>query len=498
MNTRRQLLQQGALGLGAAALSSCEPTLSYLSREMGQGVPEKLAVPSDEIIDPDFHLLSRAAFGPWPGDLEQVRSMGRAAWIESQLHPASINDRLCDLRAERFESLWMSAADAYEFKKPILRAELTRHALLRAIYSRRQLFEVMVEFWSDHLNIDLEKGDCVYLKPSDDRDVIRKHALGRFKDLIRASATSPAMLVYLDGRTNKVRRGTQDAPNENYARELLELHTLGVHGGYTQSDVRDAARCLSGWTFDAKRKFVMHRDRAYFRTDWHDDGAKTVLGREIPAHGGEKDLDDLIEVICRHPSTATFIATKLCKRFIAPEPSADAVKLVASEFTRTDGDIAAVMRVLLNSEAFMASRGTLLKRPFRFMASALRGLAADTHVRAVGVLNHRVGALDDYLTRLGHGLFQYPTPDGYPDDEAPWMGTLMWRWNFALSLAAGEVSGVKLALPELEQALTPRPPQWWAHLIGRTPSDLERSALDADAKSEFIGMILASPAFQRC
>ena len=515
MQTRRTLIKTAAFGTGAVALSSCERTISELSKAFGQTVPQKLVLPEGIAIDPEFHLLSRAAFGPWPGDLERVKAMGRQAWIEEQLEADHINDQLCDLRARRFESLSFSPGDAYEFKKSVLRDELTRHALLRSIYSQRQLFEVMVEFWTDHLNIDLEKGDCVYLKPSDDRDVIRRHALGNFHDLIRASATSPAMLVYLDGKSNKVRKGTEDKPNENYARELMELHTLGVHGGYSQTDVREAARCLSGWTYDIKRKFALHRGDSYFRPEWHDDGAKTVLGHAIPAGGGEQDLDRLVKIVCSHPSTAMFVAKKLCIRFVSYNPPPAFVDRVAAEFTRTGGDIKAMLRLILNSDEFMASRGQLLKRPFRFMVAALRAVAADTHVHG-SPLGHNTGQLTEYLGRMGHGLFQYPTPDGYPDAEMPWMGTLMWRWNFALSLASQTLGGVRVPMAELGEAIGRQgdrdavASRWWSHFVGRRPGADELKALAAaaqehsgkgdarTAKAELLGVMLASPAFQRC
>ena len=312
--------------------------------------------------------------------------MGRDAWIEEQLDPASIDDSLCDLRAGGFESLMMKAGNAYEFDKNVLRDQITRHALLRAVYSKRQLFEVMVEFWTDHLNIDLEKGDCVYLKPSDDRDVVRKHALGNFRDLIMASAKSPAMLTYLDGRDNKVRRKSEDKPNENYARELMELHTLGVHGGYTQDDVAGAAHCLTGWTVDKKPNLLAALNplkpalgQTYFRKDWHDDAEKRVLGHAIPAGGGETDIERLVDIVCGHPSTAKFIATKLCRRFVSYEPPEPLVNRVAAEFTGTSGDIKSLLRVILHSDEFVASRGQLLKRPFRFVVSALRALGADTY-----------------------------------------------------------------------------------------------------------------------
>lgn len=507
--SRRALLQSALLGGSAAAFCGCERMTTEVTRALGEAVPDRLAVPEDEQIDPDFHLLSRAAFGPWPGDLERLKQLGRQAWIEEQLAPENLSDTACDLRAERFESLYFSPGDAYEFRKPVLREELIRHAMLRAIYSRRQLFEVMVEFWTDHLNIDLEKGDCIYLKPNDDRDVIRKHALGNFHDLIRASATSPEMLVYLDGKSNKVRRGTQDVPNENYARELMELHTLGVHGGYTQADVREAARCLSGWTFDSRRVFALNQSEAFFRHDWHDDGEKKVLGQVITAGGGARDLDRLVEIVCSHPSTAQYLALKLCRRFVSSEPPKPLVDRVAAEFTRTKGDIKSLLRVILNSSEFDQSRGQLLKRPFKYIASALRAVAADTHAHP---------ALVQYLNRMGQGLFQYPTPDGFPDEEAPWMGTLMWRWNFGLALAGGTLPTVKTSIPDLHRALSAgaghdheqMQRRWFAHLVGRAPGKAELGAMrsvvseasDASTPSQqgldLLGVMLASPAFQRC
>lgn len=484
--SRRHFISTMALGLTA-----CDRVVTQVNREfLGEGVPMKMPPPpAGEEIDPEFHLLSRATFGPWPGDLWRLKKMGREAWLEEQLHPERLSDTACDLRAERFESLYFSAGDAYEFRKPVLRDEITRHTLLRAIYSRRQLFEVMVEFWTDHLNIDLEKGDCIYLKPSDDRDVIRRHALGNFYELIRASATSPAMLVYLDGKSNKVRKGTKDVPNENYARELMELHTLGVHGGYTQQDVLEAARCLSGWTFDRNRFWALNQGESFFRRDWHDDGEKQVLGKIIPAGGGARDLDRLVEIVCSHPSTAKFIAVKLCKRFVSMEPPAGVVDKVAAEFTRTRGDVKSMLRVLFGSAEFAASRGQLLKRPLKFMVSALRGLLADTQADK--------GLLEP-LQRMGHGLFQYPTPDGYPDEELPWMGTLMWRWNFATALAAGKQNGVRVNLHELRRQLHFTREGWFAHLVGRRPKPEESAAIQSADEAQQVGLILASPAFQRC
>jgi len=502
--SRRELLKTTAL----CGIASAFPGCGRLADDfLGEGIPETCIPSSDSEISPGFHLLSRAGFGPRPGDLERLQALGNEAWVEAQLAPESINDTACELRAERFESLQFSPGDAYEFRKPVLRDELTRHALLRAVYSRRQLLEVMVEFWTDHLNIDLEKGDCVYLKPSDDREVVRKHALGNFHDMIRASATSPAMLVYLDGKANKVRRNSKDRPNENYARELMELHTMGVHNGYTQQDVVEAARCLSGWTFDPKRTFALNQNESFFRPEWHDDGPKVVLGETLASGGGPADLDALVRIVCSHPSTAHFIATKLCRHFVSQTPPAPLVERVSAEFSRTTGDIKSLLRVILKSEEFYASRGQLLKRPFKFMVSALRTTAANTEAK---------NDILEPLHRMGHGLFQYPTPDGYPETELPWMGTLLWRWNFALALAGNRQPGAQVQFPELLKALggkgkSPSPAIWFAHCIGRAPSLSETEALallpsamgalnshKGAEPGEILGLILASPAFQRC
>ena len=507
--SRRDLLKAAALGGGAAALTGCEKTLSVISTALGDAVPKKLAVCEDSEISPEFHLLSRAAYGPWPGDLERLKSMGAESWIEQQLHPEGINDTACDFRTEHFKTLRIHPGEAYNFKKPVLRDELTRHSLMRAIYSKRQLFEVMGEFWTDHLNIDLNKGDCIYFKAHDDREVIRRHALGNFRDLIRASSASPAMLVYLDGRSNKVSKQSP-IPNENYGRELLELHTLGVNGGYTQKDVREAARCLSGWTVNLlknregqlKALFQPERGTSYFNPALHDNGEKIVLGHTIPAGGGEQDLERLLDIVCAHPSTAKFIAHKLCVRLVSYKPSAALVQAVADEFSRNKGDIKSMVRLILKSDEFRASRGSLLKRPFRFVVSSLRAVAADTHAHE---------GLTEWLQRMGQGLFQHPTPDGYPDEERAWLGTLMWRWNYALTLVGGKIPSVAVNLNALRKSLSiphvkdhlgldeHAAETLFAHFNGRKaqPHEIE-AVLSVPNDSEGLAVLLASPAFQRC
>ena len=247
------------------------------------------------------------------------------------------------------------------------------------------------------------------------------------------------MLVYLDGKENK-KAYPNDVPNENYARELLELHTLGVDGGYTQSDVYETARCLTGW----RLRTGWRKGTVYFDPDMHDDDEKRVLGQLIPRGGGPADLDRVVEIACSHPSTAYHLATKLVRRFVSEEVPASLVEEVAKIFAATGGDIKSLRRTILTSNEFKVSRGLKFKRPFQYIASSLRTLGADTHAHQ---------PLIEYLLRMGQGPFQYPTPDGYPDRSAPWLATLLWRWNFAFALASNRVPTVSVALDQLAQAI---------------------------------------------
>jgi uncharacterized protein (DUF1800 family) len=369
--------------------------------------------------------------------------------------------------------------------------------LIRAVLSERQLFEVMVQFWSDHFNIDPSKGDAKWLKVADDREVIRKHALGKFPEMLRASALSPAMLWYLDGRVNR-RENWKDKPNENYARELLELHTLGVHGGYTQQDVMEVARCLTGWTVRAlNHEPYLEIGKVEFKLDKHDCANKEVLGHEIPAipaglnkeareQLGQKELDRVLEIVTQHPSTAKHIATKLCRRFIADDPPASAVIAVADAFAQSRGDIRETLRALFATKEFWSLRGNKFKRPFNFVASTLRATGADTDAGL---------QIIDYLRRMGHAPFNYPTPDGYPEQAAPWMGTLLWRWNFALSVSENKIEGTKINFEKLQKnaggdlGLI-------SHLLGRKPIAEELQAYHESGAG--LALTLASPAFQRC
>ena len=499
---RRTILKSGAIGFATYWLNSCEGAISGLSDRFGGGIPERLSVAESSEIDPDFHYLNRLSFGPWPGEYSEIKMMGRESWLSNQLDYKSIDDSLSNLRTRRFESRYLSCGDCFDVKKEVLREDLVRYTLLKAIYSKRQLLEVMVNFWNDHLNINIEKGNCVYFKSYDDKDVVRKHALGNFRDLIRASCLSPCMLEYLDGKENK-KATARDIPNENYARELLELHTLGVNGGYKQKDVLEASRCLTGWRI--KEKFG--KGKVFFEPKYHDNGQKIVLGEVVPQGGGARDIDRLIDIACGHHSTSIHIASKLVKYFVSDEPSENLVNLVAGKFRRSHGDIKATLETLFSSKEFNETRGNKIKRPYRFMVSALRACGADTFAHQ---------GLFKYLSRMGQEPFQHPTPDGYPEETLPWLGTLLWRWNFAFSFANNKIPSVKLKENQLLAAINDsldsksvnvEPARLFQYFVGRKPTDKELSALldfqKASAlkikseNAELLGLILASPAFQR-
>lgn len=500
MTGRRDVLRAAGAVAMAQALGGCDAIASHLSHALGGDIPDHVDRPRAASVDPARHLLDRAAFGPWPGDVERVRSMGEAGWLDEQLTPARIDDAACRVRTARIDTVGVSPRAAFEWRPEVLERQLVTYTLLEAVYSKRQLEQVMVHFWTDHFNVAIGKSSCRSLKTIDDREVVRRHALGSFRELLGASARSPAMLVYLDGRASDGGPGAR--PNENYARELLELHTLGVDGGYTQRDVMEAARCLTGWVVRDERALV-GLGRAEPAPERHDDGEKTVLGVTIPAGGGaERDLDRLLDVLVAHASCARFVATKLCRHFIADDPPRSAVDAAAAVFAHTGGSIAPVVRSILDSDDFRASAGAKLKRPFRLVVSMLRALGADTHARE---------GLAEALAAMGHAPFQHPTPEGYPDRAAPWLGTLLFRWNLATALVEGRLPGVSVDLPRLAAALgepgadpIARARTLGAHLLGRSlDADEERvvrtylaSPSGRERPERAVALILSSPGYQ--
>lgn len=490
---RRSFLRAAGSGL-AFALGGCnDPTVRAILLGLKDKTPQAFRSPDGNSVDLITHTLSRLTWGAGPGDYERVASLHAnpdravALFLEQQLAPESpTQDRSeAALRVRRLEGIHLPLGELYERHPRELNFDLTRAALLRAVYSPWQLYEVMVGFWTDHFNIDSSKADCRWLKAWDDREVIRKHALGNFADLLRASALSPAMLFYLDGRQNR-RRNPQEKPNENYARELMELHTLGVHGGYSQDDVMEVARCLTGWTVLGRDNAKWGIGRVQFIARNHDDGPKTVLGQQIPAGLQEKDFEEVLRLVTRHPATAKFIAEKLCRRFIVDDPPESAVTTVAEAFRKSGGEVKPTLRALFQTQEFREAHGAKFKRPFHFLVSALRAVGADSKCGL---------QIQQYLRRMGHMPFDYPTPEGYSDHGPDWHSTLLARWDFALRLTRGEVADSTVRLPELTTAAGGSD-GLARHVLGRRPTAEEQAILQSSG-SDQAALLLTSPIFQK-
>ena len=482
--TRRALLAGGAAALTAGLLSGCETIEQRVTRD---ALPPD-ALPPSGFADaaPAVRLLNRAAYGPCPGDSVQVARMGLTAYVEEQLRPESLVEySVLTLRLGALaDTLTPDPGLLFDTDDSQLVLALRQSAILRAVYSKRQLQERMVEFWTDHFNIYAFKGAGAQLKVVDDHDTIRKHALGRFRDLLGASARSAAMLGYLDNTQNR-----KGVPNENYAREIMELHTLGVHGGYAQCDVEEVARCLSGWTVHSH----WHRGRFYFDADQHDDGVKQVLGKTIPKGGGVTDGEHVLDILAAHPSTAAHLSRKLCRHFLG-EANAGQVSAIADVYLKTSGNIKAMLRALL-TETNLAAATPILKRPFDYAVSALRVFGCDTDGGA-GVQTH--------LARMGQPLFAWPMPDGFPDRTGAWTGTLIPRWNYALSLAGGTLENTTLdtvALTKAGQKAGLPPHDTLLELAFSLPAGHPalralRSTASGMPVCEYAALLLMAPAFQ--
>ncbi len=432
-----KVARRDALGLAAAAgagvlASGCDRLTRGLTHP---AAPASIALPTGAVA-PLARLLNRVGYGPRPGEIEALGRQGREAFIEEQLHPNDEEEPFLALRLRAIEALRSNGLELADLPEWHILAQLQQAALLRAVYSRHQLRERMVEFWTNHLNIYARKGQLTYFLPTDCEQVIRRHALGRFPDMIRASAHSPAMLGYLDNQVNRRIDKSGGGANENYARELLELHTLGVHGGYTQKDVQEVARCLTGWTIESR--FWRQRGRFRFDPDFHDDGPKRVLGQDIAAGGGVKDGERVLDILCAHRSTAKFISEKLVRYFLGRDDAPWTNKL-ADVYMKSGGDIPSMLKPLLVSDDLL-SGPAILKRPFDFMVSALRATAAETSGGR---------PLQEHLAKMGQPLHQWPMPDGYPQKTSAWTGTVLARWNFALALATGSIAGATVNLTDL-------------------------------------------------
>lgn len=481
--SRRDFLRLGGVTAVAATATACGAAGYELER---QAFPDELSVlPSASVVR---RMLNRGGFGAAPGEAERVEAMGLAAYVEEQLHPEGVEDTAVDLLMRSFSFYDADITQLIEIEEKDALFDLVGSTFLRAVYSRRQLYEVMVEFWSDHFNIYVGKNKQMpMLKIVDDREVIRPHALGNFGDLLRASAKSAAMLTYLDNIENE-----KSAPNENYARELLELHTLGVNGGYTQQDVQELARVLTGWTVGKRGR---HKGKVIFEAELHDVGEKVILERPFPAGQGKVELDGVLDLLIDHPSTAHFIATKLVRRFVADEPPAALVEQVAASFQATGGEIKPMLRLIFLSEAF-AEAPPKLKRPFTYMVSLLRALSVDVRLG-------RGRELANWMRKLGQRPFYWPPPDGYPDMASAWVSNLLPRWNFALTVLHDELANSSVPLEKIESAAgTLNPLDRFAGLLyGRLLTPTEKSLFaplgqEVHNHRTAAALLAAGPAFQ--
>jgi uncharacterized protein (DUF1800 family) len=452
-----------------------------------------------------LQVLNRLAFGPRPGEVQQVRSMGVDAWITEQLHPDKIDDSAMDQLLARYPLLDQDQAAleaqfaqarreqrtvkreatdtsgkatvSPEFRqiqreRAQLASQLMSARVARAVASNRQLQEVMTDFWENHFSVYIRKNaaEAYYLEDYD--RTIREHSLGKFRDLLGAVAHSPAMLVFLDNAQSRANPGeptlqAADARgmviargnpngiaaimrrnarqrqvaanakkpsglNENYGRELLELHTLGVDGGYTQQDVIEAARALTGWTIRPPAQgggFV-------FRPEWHDAGEKVFMGHHLAAGRGEQDGEDILDIVAKSPATAHFIALKLCRRFVSDSPSTALVDRAADTFRKTDGDIGEVVRTIVESPEFFSAHAyhSKVKSPFEVVVSAARALGAqpDTTPRTALAVAY-----------LGEPIFGHQAPNGWPETGDEWMntGAILNRINFGMAVVADRLPG---------------------------------------------------------
>jgi uncharacterized protein (DUF1800 family) len=463
----RPLLVGLVLGCAACASGARPASVAPIKSELAR----------EQQID---HALSRLTYGARPGDGQRVASVGLERWIAMQLAPERIDDRHTDSivamyrtmgtptselvatyrtiqaarQAQRMDSMRPEAVrpipqpERMDSRRDLQLAlgEVAAAKLMRAVVSERQLYEQMVDFWENHFSVFSGKGQTRLFIPAYDREVIRPRALGRFRDLLGAVAKSPAMLLYLDNAQSVADSGRRTLQNvrfpqgrrarglnENYARELMELHTLGVDGGYTQQDVVEVARGLTGWSVDQQRGAFI------FRAPAHDAEEKTVLGSRLPAHGGMSDGERVLDILAAHPSTARHITRKLVVRFVSDSAPPALVDRCAAEFSRTDGDIRETLRCVVTSPEFFSRTAyrSKVKTPFELVASALRATNSTPDLTPRSIQT---------VTRLGQPIFGRQTPDGWPDRGEDWMnaGAMVNRVNFGLALAGGRMPGVKV------------------------------------------------------
>jgi len=468
-------------------------------------------VPAPETLGPRvaLHLLNRAGYGPRPGEIGSALDHGLTRWIEEQLEPGA--DPELDTRLAAYPTIAYTTSQVLALYNAdnrtigVILDEFMNAKVVRAVHAKYQLQEVLVDFWFNHFNVFVQDGFARYAISSYERDAIRPRVLGRFRELLGAVTLHPAMLYYLDNYLNTVPR-TQGGRrvggiNENHGRELMELHTLGVDAGYTQADVIEASRCLTGHGIDN----LGTSGNYLYRAANHDDGAKQVFGLPVAAGGGEGDVQKLLDYLAGHPATAHHISEQLAERFMADDPPESLVARLADVFLRTDGDLREVTRALFASAEFWAEAfGTGKPRTgFEYVISALRGAGAELR-------NPRVARIA--IQDAGMPLYSCNPPTGYSNRGADWLNPSahLARMNFALDLTAGAVAGVTVDIPGLirDGGGDPNSPPSAAEAInrvvfGRTLSPASLGAANRVASSGSVpvstrvaGVLFAGPEMQ--
>lgn len=461
----------------APPAAATRPRTSEPSTSLPQGgstAPVSVPVSAAELV------LQRATYGAGPKLRAQIAAQGIGAWLGRQLAPANVADPDGDAVLARFPSLKMSplqlkrrydAGDTAGFNP---QSDLQGAHLGLAVHSSRQLYEVMVGFWSDHFTVPVGADDGRHFRTQYDAKVIRPNALGRFEDLLVAVTYSGSMMQYLDlnGSTGK-------NPNENFARELLELHTVGVDGGYTEADIKEAAKLLTGWRIERDTMQIEFRPQAHYV------GAVTVMGfthANASADQGPQAARELLAHLAHHRSTATFLAAKLARHFVADSPPPDLIARLADVYLTNDTQIAAVLRALFASPEFAASAGQKLRRPMEHLAGVARALELPPGNDATTLV-----ALARALGSAGHAPFDWPTPDGYPDVAAGWQsaGQALRQFGLSVDLVQGRRKGA-FAYPKPEDALSDKASattpaaitaQLCQRLFGRKPTAAESTAV---------------------
>jgi uncharacterized protein (DUF1800 family) len=446
-------------------------------------------------------VIDRLGYGPRPESIDEILGRGVERWIEDQLQPGTdsrVDSRLTSLTT--LDDTVLQTIQRYDADQRTLAAallELRSAHFIRAAHGARQLEEVLTDFWFNHFNVFIGDDLVRYGIARYEMDVIRPHVLGRFRDLLGAVAGSWAMMTYLDNYLSTARN-----INENYGRELMELHTLGVDGGYTQQDVTEVSRAFTGWGIDRPAGVFLYRNNQ------HDQAAKTILGTRLPANQGRKDGDDVLDLLAKHPSTARFISKKLCRRFVTDDPPDSVVDRGAEAFTSSDGNIAEVLRAIIGSPEFLNEAFGLgkVKTPHEYVVSALRAMGAEvTSARAM------VDTRTDSLPSMGMPVYEALDPTGWSDRGDAWLpnpGSHLSRMNFVLNLVSQTTDGVAIDIRALLDGADPANSAAVVEVVNRRvfggllPADVVSACTRVTAGQallpafKVLGLALASPTFQ--